>query len=165
MVEAGLIRASDADRDGVLERLRGAHVEGRLDAEELTDRAGTALAARTVGELAALTADLPPAGFPPPVPATPPAVATGPGWAVASAGGHRANHAGMVLVTAICFTVGVTVLTRGHLFIWPGWLAFWVALHLLRRGHIRGCVRAPSRPARSPLTRRGVRARSVPGGE
>jgi len=143
MVEAGWIRASDADRDEVLERLRRAHVEGRLDAEELTDRAGTALAARTVGELAALTADLPPAGSPPPVPAPPPAFAVGPGWAVASAGGHRANHAGMVLVAAICFTVGVTVLTGGHLFIWPGWLVFWVVLHLFRRGRVRVRGRAP----------------------
>ncbi len=140
MVEPGLIRASDADRDEVLERLRRAHVEGRLDADELTDRAGTALAARTVGELAALTADLPPAGPLPPVAATPPAFAAGPGWAVASPGRH---HAGTVLVAAICFTLGVTVLTGGHLFIWPGWLAFWVVLHLLRRGHVRVQVRAP----------------------
>ena len=143
MVEPGLIRASDAERDEILERLRRAHVEGRLDHDELTDRAGTALAARTVGELAALTADLPPAGPLPPVAATPPAFAAGPGWAVRSPEGHRANHAGTVLVAAICFTLGVTVLTGGHLFIWPGWLAFWVVLHLLRRGRTRVRVRAP----------------------
>ncbi len=137
MVEPGLMRASDAERDEVLERLRRAHVEGRLDHEELTDRAGTALAARTVGALAALTADLPPPGAPRlPVIPTPPAWAAGVGSAVASPGGHRPNQAGMVVLAAICFTVGVTVLTGGQLFIWPGWLAFWVVLHLLRRGRI-----------------------------
>lgn len=148
MIEPGLMRASDADRDEVLERLRSAHVEGRLDHEELTDRAGTALAARTVGALAALTADLPPPGVPRrAVTATPPAPAAGVGSAVASPDGHRANPAGMVVLAVICFTVGVTVLTGGHLFIWPGWLAYWVVLHLLRRGRLR--VQAPlNRPGR-----------------
>jgi len=50
----------------------------------------------------------------------------------------------MVLVAAICFTVGVSVLTGGHLFIWPGWLAFWVVLQLLRRGRVRIRGRAPA---------------------
>jgi len=142
MVEAGLMRASDADRDEVLERLRLAHAEGRLDHDELTDRAGTALAARTVGELAALTADLPPAGPLRPVSGAP-AWAGGAGSsAVLVPGGRCLNHAGMVLLAAVCFTVGVTVLTGGHLFIWPGWLAFWVVLHRLRRGRTRTRDRA-----------------------
>ena len=148
MVEPRLIRASDAERDEVLDRLRRAHVEGRLDHDELTDRAGAALAARTVGERTALTADLPPAGSPRPVAGTPAAFAAGPGWAVAVPGGHRAHQAGMVLVAATLLTIGVTVLTGGHLFIWPGWLAFWVVAHLLRRGRTR---------MRAPLDRPGPR--------
>lgn len=56
------LRASDADREQVTGRLRRAATEGRLDADELEDRLGAALAARTYGELDALLADLPAAG-------------------------------------------------------------------------------------------------------
>jgi hypothetical protein len=53
------LRASDADREAIAERLRRATGEGRLLAEELEERLGTALSARTYGELDALVADLP----------------------------------------------------------------------------------------------------------
>jgi fatty acid desaturase len=53
------LRASDADRDAVAERLRHAAVEGRLDADELEQRLHTAFRARTYGELDRLLADLP----------------------------------------------------------------------------------------------------------
>jgi hypothetical protein len=56
------LRASHADRDRVVEQLRIAAGDGRLTAEELDDRLEAALTARTYRELAALTADLPPAG-------------------------------------------------------------------------------------------------------
>jgi hypothetical protein len=56
------LRASHRDRDEVVEKLRVAAGDGRLTPEELDDRLETALTARTYGELAALTADLPPAG-------------------------------------------------------------------------------------------------------
>jgi hypothetical protein len=52
-------RASDADRDRVVDRLRDAAAEGRLDLTEFEERMGAAYAARTYGELAPLTADLP----------------------------------------------------------------------------------------------------------
>lgn len=55
----GTLRASHADRDAVVEQLRVAAGDGRLTAEELDERLGVALAARTYAELAALTADLP----------------------------------------------------------------------------------------------------------
>jgi len=54
------LRASDADRDQVLESLKTAFVQGRLTIDELDERAGQALVSRTYGELAALTADIPP---------------------------------------------------------------------------------------------------------
>jgi hypothetical protein len=54
------LRAGDADRDAVTERLRVAHAEGRLTAEELDERLDAALSARTMGELEPLTRDLPP---------------------------------------------------------------------------------------------------------
>ncbi|MBR7836383.1 DUF1707 domain-containing protein [Actinospica durhamensis] len=53
------LRASHQDRDRVVDALRIAGGEGRLDAEELDARVESALSARTLGELAALTADLP----------------------------------------------------------------------------------------------------------
>jgi hypothetical protein len=53
------LRASDADRQAVVERLRRAHDEGRLDLSEFDDRARRAYAARTYAELGRLTSDLP----------------------------------------------------------------------------------------------------------
>ena len=56
------LRASHADRDRVAEILGAAAADGRLTAAELDERLEAALSARTGGELAALTADLPPSG-------------------------------------------------------------------------------------------------------
>jgi len=53
------LRASHADRDRVVDVLRVAAGDGRLTAEELDERLEAALSARTVGELAVLTTDLP----------------------------------------------------------------------------------------------------------
>ncbi len=53
------LRASDADREKVAERLRQAQAEGRLDLAEFDERVAAAWAARTYGELTPLTADLP----------------------------------------------------------------------------------------------------------
>lgn len=53
------LRASDADRDGVIDRLREAAGEGRLAAHELEQRIADALRARTYGDLDATVSDLP----------------------------------------------------------------------------------------------------------
>ncbi len=53
------LRASDADREHVAERLRRAAAEGRLLAEELEQRLGETFKSRTYGELDAVVADLP----------------------------------------------------------------------------------------------------------
>ena len=55
------LRASDADRDRVIELLRAAVADGRLDPAEFDQRLDSALAARTIDALAPLTADLIPA--------------------------------------------------------------------------------------------------------
>jgi hypothetical protein len=57
--QAPQMLASDADRDAVVATLSENYQAGRLTTEELEDRTGRALAARTFGELQALTADLP----------------------------------------------------------------------------------------------------------
>lgn len=55
----GDVRASDAEREAVVERLRMATTEGRLTLTELTERTEAAYTATTRGELARITADLP----------------------------------------------------------------------------------------------------------
>ncbi len=57
--QADRLRASHEDRDRVIEVLRVAAGDGRLTAEELDERVASAFSARTYGELAALTSDLP----------------------------------------------------------------------------------------------------------
>jgi hypothetical protein len=59
MARHSSIRASDADRDAVADRLRRAAVEGRLESDELEERLHAALRARTYGELDGLLGDLP----------------------------------------------------------------------------------------------------------
>jgi hypothetical protein len=64
------IRASDSDRERVVELLQQHTAAGRLSLDEFAERVDVACAARTLGELAVVTSDLPePAGEP----------ATGPG--------------------------------------------------------------------------------------
>ncbi|MEN2419297.1 DUF1707 domain-containing protein [Streptomyces rimosus] len=55
----GELRASHSDRDAVVEQLREAAAEGRLDLDELEERLEQALTAKTFADLAPLTADLP----------------------------------------------------------------------------------------------------------
>jgi hypothetical protein len=52
------MRASDADRDRVVDMLREAVGDGRLTADEFDERLEAALSSRTLGELAVLIADL-----------------------------------------------------------------------------------------------------------
>jgi hypothetical protein len=52
------MRASDADRDRVIDILRAATADGRLTADEFNERMEAALASRTFRDLAPLTADL-----------------------------------------------------------------------------------------------------------
>ncbi|MFH7595163.1 DUF1707 domain-containing protein [Streptomyces racemochromogenes] len=53
------LRASDADRERVVERLRDAVAEGRIDMEEFEERLEAAYKSRTYAELEPLTRDLP----------------------------------------------------------------------------------------------------------
>jgi Domain of unknown function (DUF1707) len=53
------LRASDADRERVIDTLAAAFGQGRLAKDEFSMRAGQALASRTYGELAAITFSIP----------------------------------------------------------------------------------------------------------
>jgi hypothetical protein len=53
------IRASDKERESVVDVLRDAYTDGRLTLEEFEERTSTAYASRTWADLGELTADLP----------------------------------------------------------------------------------------------------------
>ncbi|MFB6562449.1 DUF1707 domain-containing protein [Streptomyces sp. NPDC056400] len=85
------LRASDADRDRVAERLRDAVAEGRLDMEEFEERLDAAYKSRTYAELEPLTRDLPaPAGGPLGGPVAPPTAAAEPWTGRIGGGGSSA---------------------------------------------------------------------------
>jgi hypothetical protein len=98
--ESGLppaIRASDQDRDAVVQRLQQAFAERRLDDDEFDERMRAALTARTSADLDRLTGDLPATA---PGSSTAPAVAgSAPGrWAVAYKNSIRRGGRGRVPV-------------------------------------------------------------------
>ena len=55
----GQLRASQADREGVIDALKAAYVAERLTEDEFEARVGQAFAARTHADLATITADIP----------------------------------------------------------------------------------------------------------
>jgi hypothetical protein len=105
------MRASSADRERAVDVLKAGFAEGRLTQEEYNDRMGQAYAARTYGDLAALTADLPAGASP--LPAWPvPAYQPPPG------GTNSMAIASMVLGVAEFFTAGLTAIPAvvcGHI--------------------------------------------------
>ncbi len=106
MASRAALRASDADRDRVMERLRRAAAEGRLRTEELEQRVEAALSARTYGQLDALLSDLP-----------------GPGL-VARRGGRPLAWVPPALALAIAIPVAVAVIAAA-VFVVTGMLALW----------------------------------------
>ena len=74
----GHIRASDAERNKVTDELRIHCQDGRIAVEELEERIGQAMGAKTIHQLAEVVADLPPIHSPtPPAPAPAPVAVRG----------------------------------------------------------------------------------------
>jgi DUF1707 SHOCT-like domain len=124
------MRASDADRDAVLAEL-GEHFQaGRLTLEEFDERSDVALRARTFGELADLTRDLP-------APSRVPARSPNPR---SSYGGPRlpvaAIAAALVLVVLVLATV-TNDAAVGHAALRLWWIALIVPLVASRAGRGR----------------------------
>lgn len=94
----GRMRAGHDDREQVIAELKAAFVQGRLDKDELEERAGRAVASRTYGELAALIADIPELA---PSPVAPAVVGT-PGRTLA----RGAKRAGICLLAAAALMEG-----------------------------------------------------------
>jgi hypothetical protein len=131
------MRASDADRQQVIERLRVALDEGRLKMDEYLDRMGRASEAVTYGDLTPLYADLPESGLPESglvarsAPAAPvPAPPVGPPPAT------RGGFAGLPAPLRVLWTIWaaavsinlvvwvlVSATTAQLIFPWPLWVA------------------------------------------
>jgi uncharacterized membrane protein len=104
------MRAATADRERAVDVLKAGFAEGRLTQDEYNDRMGRAYAARTYGELGALTADLPagpmPAMWSAPVAYQPP-MST-----------NSLARASMILGVAEFFSMGLTAIPAvicGHI--------------------------------------------------
>jgi len=83
------LRVSHADREHVIDALKTAFVDGRLDKDELDARVGQALAARTCAELTTVTTDIPAAAvtaLPPRRPAQSPVNKETVKWGLIAAG-------------------------------------------------------------------------------
>jgi Flp pilus assembly protein TadB len=133
MARRGDLRASDADREQVTERLRRAASEGRLLAHELEHRLATALRARTYGELDAVVADLP-------------------GDRLEGRRGHTtvpwrpALALAIAIPVAVALVAVVVVIVTGFIAVWMLWaLVGWWILGRRRgypgRRHVRGGAR------------------------
>jgi hypothetical protein len=85
------LRASDADRERVADILRDALAEGRLDMAEFEERLDATYQARTYGELAPITRDLPAAGVTAPVVSLSKEPAAGPDWRGRIVGGEGSS--------------------------------------------------------------------------
>jgi Domain of unknown function (DUF1707) len=135
------LRAADADREAVATRLGEHMAAGRLTVAEYDERLARVYAAKTYGDLDALTADLPAAptpttapgttGAPAPTPAprddvsSTPGRAPAPGWGGGWGGGWDDGHgwrawAGTsVIVVTIWLITGIA---GGFGYFWPIWV-------------------------------------------
>jgi hypothetical protein len=168
------MRAGDADRQAVADRLRSAVDEGRLDLHEYDERLQRAYAARTYAELDVLLADLPAVASPERTALTPdptgplaggqPAPATDRG---ASARWLAQTWLPYLKVVAIVVTIWAvtSLLSREVLYFWPAWVAGpWGAMlalrtvHGLTGGEPRRQAMERDRPRRRRTRRRELRA-------
>ena len=109
------LRASDADRERVAQLLRENAADGRLDMDELDERLETAYAARTFGELDALTRDLP-------VVAPQPGLPDRPG---------RRTPVPTTFIWISALLIAIWAVTGAGYF-WPMWPMLWFAFATLR---------------------------------
>lgn len=119
-------RAGDADRERVAARLRDAHVEGRLDVDELTARLDATYRAKTYGELAALTDDLPQPRKRSRPPGSQPAVASEPSTpALRRKQSLRAAWAAWTVAVLVNLVIwGLVSVSAGEaIYFWPMWVA------------------------------------------
>jgi hypothetical protein len=124
MSDAGKLRVSDAEREGLVDELHEHTVAGRLTAEELDERLEAVYRAKTRADLDTLRADLP----------------------VSSAAAKRAlverrSHlrrrlaqeaAASLIASLVCVAIWVAVGASGGF--WPGWVILFTLLPVVRDG-------------------------------
>ena len=124
-LERSELRASDADRSAVAQRLQTAVDEGRLTLTDYDERLQQTYASRTYGELARVTADLPAP------PAAVPAVQAraAPAYWREQADEWR-GWAGTAVVLVAIWTI-TSIAAGGPLFFWPMFpIGIWGAILL-----------------------------------
>ncbi len=133
------LRASYDDRERAVEFLKRNGAEGRLTTEELTERVGRALDAKTLGQLDDLVADLPPEPAPPPpVPLLPP----------------RRNPVNRRVRFGLAALLFLALAAPAH---HAGLLAVWIVLLLVATGvsRVQGRLRRQEQPQLGPGTGSG----------
>ena len=147
----GQLRASQADREGVIDALKAAYVADRLTEDEFEARIGQALAARTHADLAALTADIPERPVATQAAGMPDRVVAGGTVAIIAA----AAFGGAVLVGGAAVILWAITMT--------GILLFTVCVLLSARQERRSRGRRPRAAAGGPAIERGRAGRIGPG--
>src|SRR4051795_922297 len=137
------LRASDADRERVAERLREHYGEGRLSDDDLSERIDAAYRARTISALEGLTVDLPSKQGP----------------------GHRRPRSALETSVRIHLTTYLVV----NLLLIGIWAAsgggyFWPIWPILGWGIGVGCHAAPLLAGRGGRSRHEARPALEPGG-
>jgi hypothetical protein len=152
------MRAGDADRQAVADRLKAALDEGRLDLNEYDERLQKTYAAKTYADLDGLLDDLPgtvppqrsqvAAYSPPPHPAIPPAPE--PIERPQNALGWVGPYGGVV---AVCILIwAISSISSGHLtYFWPVWTLIPLVLGVFGRAASSGG--GPGREARRAARR------------
>lgn len=120
------MRASDAERDAVIADLSQHFQAGRLTSEELDERTGQALTARTWGELTELQSDLP---------------ATRPGQQIPAVSSPRTRPSPRRAVPPVPTGLAVLVIAAAVLAIsHSGWGLIWLLIPALIIARRTGCA-------------------------
>lgn len=135
------LRASDADRDAAIDRLREAGGEGRLEPHELEQRIDGALRARTYADLAELLADLPGDGR---------VLSRRAGWRTSPVAQSAVLGAGLLVAVtvAVALVALVVVLVLAAMAWWIALVLFWLVCRGSRRRIVPGPTRRHSLRAR-----------------
>src|SRR5262249_31043768 len=130
--------ASDAEREAVADRLRVAAGEGRLTADELSDRLGVVYSARTHGELESAVAGLPE-----------PAEPSAPPRATRRRASRRLRRAAIYYVPIVLFCILVWAITGADSSFGPRWVILGVAIRMLFVGRA-AMLGPPPKPPKLP---------------
>lgn len=124
MPDAGQLRVSDEEREGVIDELREHTVAGRLTAEELDQRLEAAYKAKTRADLDKLRADLP-------------ISSTAAKKALALRRSHLRRRllqegGGAIAASAVC--VAIWIAAGAHGAFWPIWVIIFTLMPAIRDG-------------------------------